>query len=329
MRTVLSDFTAWSVVTGAHLAYTSHYLVEDFDVVGIAAQPFRSPRIGIELGRNASDITLVNNKVDGFQTCIFISDIFVGSSIVERFDLKQHAAIDSALSGCEQDYNDYNPQTFEILSSAQLVPGRFTIAHPAPLTLNFTDRRVSMRPLKTDSLGSIALPAGIDDYDFEFRQTIRHGEEQGYYTFNGKNYFIIEDYYSDRVTAEIHKFGEFVELNDDLRLGNQYSSYRGAKHNGEVNPNSAAPVAINDNAVTSMEVNVTFDLLANDSDPDADAIRVDGIVQPVYGQVFDNGDGTITYQPGFEYTGTESFKYWVTDGNGHFSPAEVTVTVNP
>ena len=41
----------------------------------------------------------------------------------------------------------------------------------------------------------------------------------------------------------------------------------------------------------------------------------------------DNGDGTVTYRPDFDFTGTDSFKYWVTDGQGNFTPATVTVQV--
>ncbi|MFK7945809.1 MAG: cadherin-like domain-containing protein [Paracoccaceae bacterium] len=44
-----------------------------------------------------------------------------------------------------------------------------------------------------------------------------------------------------------------------------------------------------------------------DSDPDSDAIHIDGIVQPVHERVFDNGDGTVTYRPDFDLTGTAIF----------------------
>ncbi|MEM8976999.1 MAG: lectin-like protein, partial [Pseudomonadota bacterium] len=71
-----------------------------------------------------------------------------------------------------------------------------------------------------------------------------------------------------------------------------------------------------------------IDLLANQSDPDGDTLSIDGIVQPTHGRVFDNGDGTITYRPDFDFAGTDSFKYWVTDGQGNYTPAIVNIEVN-
>ena len=35
----------------------------------------------------------------------------------------------------------------------------------------------------------------------------------------------------------------------------------------------------------------------------------------------------VTYRPDFDYTGTDMFQYWVTDGFGNFSPAQVVVDV--
>ena len=40
--------------------------------------------------------------------------------------------------------------------------------------------------------------------------------------------------------------------------------------------------------------------------PDGNLLEVDGIIQPVYGTVFDNGDGTVTYRPHLDFTGTET-----------------------
>ena len=73
---------------------------------------------------------------------------------------------------------------------------------------------------------------------------------------------------------------------------------------------------------------MVIDLLSNDTDPEGDVIAVDGIVQPTYGRVFDNNDGTVLYRPDFDFSGTDTFKYWVTDHFGNFSEATVTVIVN-
>jgi hypothetical protein len=91
--------------------------------------------------------------------------------------------------------------------------------------------------------------------------------------------------------------------------------------------NNSAPVTQNDSATTLMESDVTIDLLQNDSDPDGDILEIDGIIQPNYGTVFDNGDGTITYRPFSNFVGSETFKYWASDSQGSFSEGLVTVDV--
>lgn len=327
VRTILEDFTAWDVVIGAHFAYTSHYLVKGFDLIGTKTRPFRRAREGIELGVNASDFTVVDAKIDGFETGIEINDRFTGSS-KEKFELKQHIIIDPVIINSGSQYNDYNPATLQILSANNLVPERFDVIHDKPLTFDNTERRVMMQATKIDSIGTIPLPAGIDDYDFNYLAMIEYAKKQGYYSADGKNYFILEDYYSDRASGEIHKRSEWVEIDSSVNLQSSFSHFRDATYRGEVNPNSQMPVANNDIATTSMETEVTINLLANDTDPDGDALYIDGIVQPLAGTVYDNGDGTITYRPGFEFIGSERIKFWVSDGQGNFAPAFVTVEVN-
>ena len=45
------------------------------------------------------------------------------------------------------------------------------------------------------------------------------------------------------------------------------------------------------------------------------------------GDVLINDDGRIVYTPFDDYEGTDTFYYWVTDDNGHFTRATVTVDV--
>jgi len=337
VRTVLEDFTAWDVVTGAHLAYTSHYLLKGFDVTGTETRAFRSARDGIEIGINASDVTVVDAKIDGFNIGIDVQDRFTGNSN-GLFDLKQHFIVDAIITNSTNDYNDFNPEVVTFLTSDDLVEGRFNVdlsgrnddgylVYQDVSHLDPDSRHVAINGTKTDSLGEIVLSAGTDNYNAGFSEVIRLLEQEGYYSANGNNYFLLEDYYSDRVTGEIFKHVEIVQIHESVRLGNQYSSYRDAKYNGEIDLDSIAPDVENDHALTELEADVIINVLSNDFDPDGDALRVDGIVQPIYGQVFDNGDGTITYRPGLEFTGTVSFKYWATDGNGHYTSGFITVDV--
>ncbi|MDH3262019.1 MAG: Ig-like domain-containing protein, partial [Acidimicrobiia bacterium] len=98
-----------------------------------------------------------------------------------------------------------------------------------------------------------------------------------------------------------------------------------------VNPQNDPPVANDDLATTDEEVPVTIDVLANDTDPEGDPLSVTQILtDPANGMAVVNGDNTITYTPNPNFTGTDSFQYEISDGNGGFATAWVSfILVNP
>ena len=94
-----------------------------------------------------------------------------------------------------------------------------------------------------------------------------------------------------------------------------------------------APVAGDDTATTPQNTAVTTgNVLGNDSDPESvlnagnitafDAVSANG------GRVVNNGDGTFTYTPALNFTGTDTFTYTVSDGV-LTDTATVTITVTP
>ncbi|GAA3949010.1 Ig-like domain-containing protein [Allohahella marinimesophila] len=92
-------------------------------------------------------------------------------------------------------------------------------------------------------------------------------------------------------------------------------------------PENLAPVAVDDAAVTDENTAVTVDVLANDTDPDGDALTVSS-ASAANGTVVINADGSLTYTPDADFTGEDSILYTITDGNGGSSEASVAVTVN-
>ena len=156
-------------------------------------------------------------------------------------------------------------------------------------------------------------------------------EQDGYYRdADGTPWVIVEEYFTERATGTIHKFGVPVRLGPDVDevLGNQFFAWRDAFQRGTIDFANQAPSAAPDRALTGIDTETTIDLLANDIDPEGDPLAIDGIVQPRHGLVFDNGDGTVQYRPDFDFEGTDRFRYWVSDGQGHFTPAEVIVRVS-
>ena len=76
----------------------------------------------------------------------------------------------------------------------------------------------------------------------------------------------------------------------------------------------------------------TANVLNNDIDPDAsDTLSISSVDdQSLSGTLVNNGDGTFFYAPTSGFSGTESFTYTVSDGNGGFDTALVSITVgNP
>jgi VCBS repeat-containing protein len=86
------------------------------------------------------------------------------------------------------------------------------------------------------------------------------------------------------------------------------------------------PVAVADNATTLENTPVTIDVLNNDSDIDGDTLTVDSVTQGTNGSVANNSS-YVTYTPAGNFTGTDSFNYTVSDGNGGTDTATVTVNI--
>ncbi|MFC1672340.1 Ig-like domain-containing protein, partial [Planctomycetota bacterium] len=91
-----------------------------------------------------------------------------------------------------------------------------------------------------------------------------------------------------------------------------------------------APVAVDDSVTTSEDTMVTIMVLANDSDPDGDALAVSGVTQGSHGSVAVCDPPTcVEYTPNLNYYGSDSFTYTVSDGKGGTDTATVNVTVTP
>jgi len=102
---------------------------------------------------------------------------------------------------------------------------------------------------------------------------------------------------------------------------------------------NTGPVAVADDGdgfVTSEDTSfITASVLTNDVDRDADVLTVVAVdPTATLGLVTDNGDGTFDYDPNGQFealaagqSGTDSFAYTVSDGNGGTDTATVTVTI--
>ena len=92
-----------------------------------------------------------------------------------------------------------------------------------------------------------------------------------------------------------------------------------------------SPVALDDSATTEQGVAVVIDVLANDFDPEDDALTVSylGTASLTGGAVTCTGAGLCTYTPSAGYNGQDTFSYTVKDTHGGTDTATVTITVYP
>jgi hypothetical protein len=70
-------------------------------------------------------------------------------------------------------------------------------------------------------------------------------------------------------------------------------------------------------------------VLANDTGAEGATLEAMLAVPPADGTIVLHGDGSFTYTPAPDFSGTDQFTYTVTDGHGESAPATVTIEVAP
>lgn len=85
-----------------------------------------------------------------------------------------------------------------------------------------------------------------------------------------------------------------------------------------------APVAVADEGYVAGAELVTLAVLANDRDPDGDALHVSSVTQGEFGSVVLAGN-LVLYLPGPAFAGADNFTYTVSDGRGGFSEGKVSI----
>ena len=87
------------------------------------------------------------------------------------------------------------------------------------------------------------------------------------------------------------------------------------------------PIAIDDMVYTGIDTEVTVDVLGNDTGLEDGGIIVTIDNPAINGTAIVNADKTVTYTPESWFEGTDNFSYQVTDTDGDFDIANVTVIV--
>jgi hypothetical protein len=101
--------------------------------------------------------------------------------------------------------------------------------------------------------------------------------------------------------------------------------------NVTITPQNDAPTA-DDDSITVLEdaAATSVPVLTGDSDIEGDELDIISVTQGSKGSVAITGGGTgVTYKPGANRSGTDTFTYTVSDGNGGTDTATVSVTITP
>jgi len=100
-----------------------------------------------------------------------------------------------------------------------------------------------------------------------------------------------------------------------------------------VGPINVAPDAVDDDITLDEDMQITFDVLVNDNDPDEphEQLRIlnVGTLTNGLGTLVDNGAGSFTFIPDPDANGIDSFTYEIGDLRGGTDSATVNITITP
>jgi outer membrane protein OmpA-like peptidoglycan-associated protein len=90
------------------------------------------------------------------------------------------------------------------------------------------------------------------------------------------------------------------------------------------------PVAGDDSVSTTVDKEISIDVLANDSDADGDTLTIESVAAASQqGGTLAISAGKVLYTPPVGFSGTDTFTYTASDGKGGTATATVTVLVGP
>ncbi len=128
-----------------------------------------------------------------------------------------------------------------------------------------------------------------------------------------------------------HATVQALDTNETLIDTHTYTASDGSTQVVTITINGAedAPVAGDDAVSGNEDTEITGNLLANDTDIEANALTTSLVNGPANGSLTLNADGSFSYTPDADWNGTDSFTYTANDGALDSNVATVTITVNP
>ncbi|MEL7129641.1 MAG: G8 domain-containing protein [Pseudomonadota bacterium] len=205
----LTDFTAWSVDTGAHFQYTSHYLIEGFDVVGTGEGR------GIEVRNQVSELIFRDTKIDNFEIGFDLETRFVNSFEDVSPDKRDLMILDSDIQNVQTEYYRFQPEYDTISTHEALNTGDTLGLDLDPIVFNYGEAHIN--GVKHDGFGTVDFPNGLDDFLLRHDAIDALLENNGYWTSTEgpffwdrsedeglQHYILTKVYFTDRATGEVY-----------------------------------------------------------------------------------------------------------------------------
>lgn len=326
LRSVFDGFLNWETREGIAMSYTGHYTFLDIDLIGQRPDngvAWQDAYYGVNLGGNAFDMVFNDIRIDGFRNGIVMTDN--NDVNTGRSGDFHNVVIDAEyrnISGSNV-LESYRGQ-LQSLSGSDLTPGRLNFRQTSDRVIS-DNEGIFLDGIKTDSIGSTERSYVLEQQGLWPWEVPGLLQEQGFWRLpNGTAVVLVEDYIADRATGELAKTMQVFELTMSAS-----SLARSYTDNGVLRLGGPAPVTRADSAVTMANTTVRIDLVANDHDPDGGRVYVDGLTNPLHGDVFLQDDGTVIYRPDHTFTGRDHFYYWAADDEGNVTRGEAVVTVGP
>lgn len=206
----------------------------------------------------------------------------------------------------------------------------------------------------TDSLGTAPIPVSYDtsglwygksDHNIKTIEGVRtEVDEQdakltgkllqeqiarvGYWTYQGDDIAVFPLYISDRVTGRPALYTVAVRCTGTVRPASTFGSA-----NGAFTLSATGPARADITATTDRNTPVTLNVLAGASGEAGAPLSLFGDrIKPDYGELKDNGDGTVTYTPDRDYVSPagipDTMFVFVTDGRGRFETVKISITTS-
>jgi len=233
----LTDFTAWSVKTGAHLQYTSHYIVENFDVIAKEPTQHSDPDTGIKLGNNISEMVIIDPRIEGFSTGIDLNKKFTNDNF--SADDHDYVIIAPEFIDVEREYANYNSNLDRLLDWDDINLDSPDITFDGPLVFKGDYDGVALTGTKTDTLEETEFPGGMDSFDIKREDMVNVLETKGYWTTEGgQDYTLLDIFMTDRVTGDVYYETHPIFIDDSVPLGSETAAsgrYANVETNGVLN----------------------------------------------------------------------------------------------